>query len=201
MKHPFIVGGYYRDRVQGYEVVSMTDRGMVVQYDDGTRAEIARGAMDIKARIHNNIQAEFHTNHPISTDQYFRSIGFLSGNSRFDAELPNHVVSNFLEHYNSLTGDTVSVSHPNVILLGDVDKYGAELRIYFPSKHPKLDFGPGIDVRAGQTDGIERINNNALWFKLVGLGFRLGKDHDRESIRGSVPHDKREFFDEGLESD
>lgn len=198
MAHPFFVGGTFRDRNQGYEVISISNNGMTIRYDDGTQTSIGRESMEIKGRIHNNILSEFRVNHPLSTDDYFWSLGFLAANARFDAELPNHVVENFLGHYHRWSGERTSIDHPNVMLLGDVDKYGAELRIYFPLPTRQLDLGPDIEVRAGQSDGIQRVNNNALWYKLVRLGFRVGSVHDRGSIRNSIPDEKRYLFDEGL---
>jgi len=154
--------------------------------------------MAIKARIYNNMLAEYGAKHPVDSEAYFRSLGFLAAKSRFEAELPNRIVGNFLDQYKRLTGDELSASHPNLISLGDVDKYGAELRIYFPDPPIELDFGPGIEVRAGQSDGMKRINNNSLWNKLLRLGFRIGKDHDHQQIRESIPQEKRYLFDEGL---
>ena len=84
-----------------------------------------------------------------------------------------------------------------MISLGDVDKWGPELRIYFPTPTRSLDFGD-IDIRAGQSDGIKRINNNSFWNKLIRLGFRIGKHHDTNAIRGTIPPEKRYLFDEGV---
>jgi hypothetical protein len=191
MKHPFFVGGYYRDRKQGYEVISMSADGMVVRYDDGTQEKVGLESLKIKARIYDNILSEFQVNHPSASDDYFRSLGYLARRARFDAELPDRVVDHFLEQYRLLSGVAASTAHSSVISLGDVDKWGPELRIYFPTPPRKLDFGPDIEVRSGQTGGIKRINNNALWNKLIRLGFRIGKDHDVGMIRDSIPHAQR----------
>lgn len=201
MKHPFFVGGYYRDRKQGYEVISMSAEGMVVRYDDGTQEKVGVESLKIKARIYDNILSDFRVNHPVATDDYFRTLGFLARHARFEAELPNRVVDQFLEQYHRLSGVATSTAHPSVMSLGDVDKWGPELRMYFPTPPRELDLGPDIDVRSGQNDGIKRINNNALWNKLIRLGFRIGKDHDIGIIRESIPHDKRYLFDEGLIAD
>ena len=170
---------------------------MVVQFDDGKQEQISIQSMEIKGRIHNNILAEYCVSHPVTSDEYFWTLGYLSDRARFDAELPNHVVTNFLAHYVNWSGEKVTTEHPNVMLLGDVDKYGAELRIYFPNPPKDLDFGPGIEIRAGQNEGIKRVNNNGLWYKLVRIGFRVGERHDSAAIRNSIPPDKRYLFDEG----
>lgn len=198
MANPFYVGGYYRDRTQGYEVVEMSGQGMTVRYDDGSTERIGRDSMDIKARIYANILSEFKIAHPVTTDEYFWTLGFLAAHGRFDAELPNQVVDRFLQQYRHLSGEATSIEHPNVMRLGEVDKWGPELRIYFPDPPQKVDLGPGVEVRAGQTDGMNRVNNNTLWNKLIRIGFRVGKDHDCESIRNSIPDEKRHLFDEGM---
>ncbi len=198
MKHPFFIGGYYRDRKQAYEVITMSEPGMVIRYDDGTEEDVGPESMIIKARIYDNILSEFRVNHPITSDDYFWSLGFLAGHARFEAELPNRVVDQFLEQYSRLSGEKTSITHSSVISLGDVDKWGPELRIYFPTPPREVDFGPEIEVRTGQSDGIKRINNNALWNKLIRLGFRIGKDHNCDAIRNSIPHEKRYLFNEGL---
>lgn len=200
MPNPFFIGGYYRDRRQSYEVIDMSATGMVVRYEDGTQERIGSESMAIKARIYYNMLAEFRVNHPILTDDYFWSIGFLAGNSRFEAELPNQVVAPFLDQYSRLSGENLVADHPLVISLGEVDKWGPELRIYFPTPPRDLDFGPGIEVRAGQTDAIKRINNNSFWNKLVRIGFRIGKNHDVNLIKNSIPPEKREHFEKGLNS-
>lgn len=73
-----------------------------------------------------------------------------------------------------------------------------ELRIIFPETAVDLELPPNVDVRAGAQDGFGRINNNWFWRMLVKLGFRLGKVHDIEKIRASVPGKFREAFETGL---
>jgi hypothetical protein len=194
---PFFVGGYYRDRAQGYTVIAMDDKGMMVKYDDDKTDKLDLKRMQTKATIYNNIQSEYRRNHPATTNEYFESLGFLSMHGRFEAELPSKSVSNFLDHYRILTGHRASNTHTGISLLGDVDKWGPELRIYFPATRFTVDLGPGIDVRSGQTPNILRINNNSVWSKLVALGFRLGTNHDVTQIRASVPPEKLTQFDSG----
>lgn len=196
-KESFSVGGYYRDRKQGYSVLSLDPDGMTVQFDDGTRRKLDDSQIAIKARIYRNIVGEERQNHPEATEEYFRTLGYLSANGRFEAELPARSVSGFLDHYHHSTDERVSTEHNSVILLGDVDKWGPELRIYFPVPSFKTDFGPNVDVRSAQTPDNLRINNNAFWNRLIGLGYRLGKSHDVDAIRQTVPLAMHSVFDEG----
>jgi hypothetical protein len=194
---PFYIGGYYRDRLQGYEVLEMNATGMTVKYDDGTKQKIGIESVKIKARIYENILAEYKFKHLSDTNDYFWTLGYLSMNGRFDAELPNKAVSSFLNQYKNLTGSQISTSHTGISSLGDVDKWGPELRIYFPVTDKKIDLGEGITIRDGQTPNIKRINNNSVWNKLVRIGFRLGTKHDLEKIEKTVPKDKQPIYEKG----
>lgn len=99
--------------------------------------------------------------------------------------------------YEKLTGIQIFTNHTGISSLGDVDKWGGELRIYFPVTNKEIDLGEGITIRDGQTDKIKRINNNGVWNKQVRIGFRLGNNHDLEKIKKSVPPDKHAVFDNG----
>lgn len=55
MKHPFVVGRRYRNRVGEYEVLSISDPNMIVRYRDGRTSEVN---IDIQTRIWNNIRLE-----------------------------------------------------------------------------------------------------------------------------------------------
>jgi hypothetical protein len=55
MRHPFKVGKKYRNRHDKYEVVSLEEPKMVIQYSDG---EVLETSVKIQARIWRNIQME-----------------------------------------------------------------------------------------------------------------------------------------------
>ena len=194
---PFYVGGYYRDRNQGYEVLEMNNDGMKIKYEDGTIEKINLSSVQMKAHIYNNILAEYRFTHLAETDNYFWTLGFLSVNGRFDAEIPNKAMQNFLDQYKQLTGERISSNHVGISSLGEVDKWGPELRIYFPVTEKTIDLGSDATVRDGQTSNIKRINNNSIWNKLVRIGFRLGQKHDIEQIKKSIPKDKLVAFESG----
>lgn len=194
---PFYVGGYYRDRNQGYEVLQMDKSGMTIKYDDGTVKKLGIESVKIKARIYENMLAEYKFKHLSESEQYFWTLGYLSVKGRFEAELPNKAVSNFLSQYQKLTGEQITANHTGISSLGDVDKWGPELRIYFPVTDQDIILGEGIIIRDGQTPNIKRINNNSAWNKLIRIGFRLGNNHDIEKIKKSIPKDKLSVFLEG----
>jgi hypothetical protein len=194
---PFFVDGYFRDRVQGYTVLEMTDTGIRVRYDDGTTETLNHERVQIKARIFTNIIGEYSRHHPVSSETYFETLGYLSRNGRLEAEVPAKSVLNFLNSYQNLTGQRIGTNHTALFLLGEGDKWGPELRIYFPDSTQPLDFGSGVQVRAGQSAGISRINNNALWMRLVSMGFRLGTAHEVDQIRKTIPIEMRASFDRG----
>lgn len=194
---PFYVGGYYRDRKQGYEILKMEGSGMTIKLDDGTVQKIGIESIKIKARIYENILAEYKYKHLSDSDDYFWTLGFLSKYGRFDAELPNKAVANFLSNYKNLTGIQVSNNHTGISSLGDVDKWGPELRIYFPTTDKNIDLGEDIVIRDGQTSNIKRINNNSVWNKLIRIGFRLGNKHDIDKIVKTIPIEKLSFFESG----
>ncbi len=194
---PFYVGGYYKDRAQGYEVIDISPKGMKIKYDDGTVKVIGIESVATKARIYQNIIAEFKSKHLSDTDAYYWTLGFFAKNARFIAELPANSVTGFLNQYTELTGEKITANHTGITTLGDVDKWGKELRIYFPDTDKKIDLGVDIDIRKGQTPNIKSINNNSVWTKLIGMGFRLGYDHNVEEINKFIPKDKRTAFEDG----
>ena len=71
------------------------------------------------------------------------------------------------------------------------------MRIYFPERED-IEFPEDIDVRAGSAQGTFRINNNAYWWQLVRVGFRLGTHHRVDDIRESIPDQFRADFDRGI---
>ncbi|MDQ1592881.1 MAG: hypothetical protein QOG71_3508 [Pyrinomonadaceae bacterium] len=55
IKTPFIEGGYYRDRKQGYTVIEINDKGMKIKLDDGRTLAVDLSGMELRARIYTNI--------------------------------------------------------------------------------------------------------------------------------------------------
>lgn len=196
--HPFIIGEMYADRRGEYTVVGIEGRRITIQYRDGTRVE---GDIEIKARIYGNILAEQKSLHPIQTGGYFQFLGFLARHSEFNAEVPPQSQPSFEEHYLLLTG-TRPIPHSNgyfpISIQTTWDKWGPELRIYFPGSGADLDLPPEVEVRPGNNAGVSRINNNSFWWNLVRVGFRLGRTHETDRIRESIPAQFQATFDAGM---
>lgn len=126
-------------------------------------------------------------------------LGYLAKNSRFDAEVPGPSLKSFRKNYETNAGKGVVVNDNDIITLGDVNKWGPELRIYFPEPSFDLEFGPTVDIRPCPQPRQKRINNNKLWMILIRIGFRLGAKHDINTIEKNIPSEKGKFFREGLE--
>ncbi len=80
------------------------------------------------------------------------------------------------------------------------DKWGPELRIYFPDSGLNLEFPPTVDVRPGNAPRTLRINNNDFWWQLIRVGFRLGASHNTQTLRGGIPPRFVAEFDNGYAS-
>jgi len=196
-KSLFFVGGYFLDRSQGYTIKEFRDNRMKIEYDDGTEGVLDKEGIEIKERIHENILDEFSNYHPEASDSYFKTLGFLSKHGRFDAEIPQESSCNFFDNYEIYSEERVNSDTDGVIILGDVDKWGPELRIYFPTPNFNFFIGKNIEIRSGIVQGQSRINNNNLWMRLIRIGFRLGRNHDIEKIKATIPPDQIKNFEMG----
>ena len=193
--HPFIVGEQYFDRRGSYEVVEIKEDKIRIIYDDGHEAE---GDIAIKARIHRGILGEGRARHPHQSAAYFRTLGFLAASGEFHAEVPRKSQAPFEEEYRNITGyHPVSYQYFLLDTVTNDEKWGPELRIYFP-EWDGVEFPPDLELRSGRNAGTVRINNNRYWWQLVRVGFRLDTRHDVENIRESVPPEFQADFDEGL---
>jgi hypothetical protein len=199
MAHPFIVGETYFDRKGNFVVLSIEQSTMRFRYDDGTEqtADIA-----IKATIYRNMLAEQRDLHPVQTPGYFETLGFFARHADFQAEVPAQAQRGFEEQYSIFAGVRPVLGHGGYYPVRTVaanDKWGPELRIYFPQR-ATIEIPAGIEVRTATTDGIVRINNNDFWRQLVRVGFRLGTQHQIAAIRNSIPAQFHADFEQGLQS-
>jgi len=130
------------------------------------------------------------------------TIGYMSTRCWLDAEVPEKAQNAFEDKYRSVTGETpVPGSEHYVLLHGNANKWGHELRIYFqfPSNgHDSLTFPGDISPVASTTPGILRINMNTFWWQLVQIGFRLGRIHARDQIRRSLETKYLSDFERGV---
>ena len=140
--------------------------------------------------------------HPHQSAAYFRTLGFLARHGELHAEVPPKFRDTFEEKYQNMAGYW-PVLHEDkyfpIDVMTDYDKWGPELRIYFPDRDD-VEFPLAVELRSGVASGTLRINNNHYWWQLVQVGFRLGTEHDVKKIRASVPAGFRTDFDKGLRS-
>ena len=198
MPNPFIVGERYLDRKGEYTVTRLEGGKVAYRYDDGTEKI---SDVELKSRIYLNILTEQKSVHPYQSSQYFWGIGFLARRSEFQAEVPPQSREGFEENYLILTG-TRPTPHDRgyypIHIRTTYDKWGPELRIYFPDKGHKIDLPAHAEIRPGNEAGVLRINNNRFWWQLVRAGFRLGVHHEVERIREGIPVKYQPDFEKGL---
>jgi hypothetical protein len=200
----FEIGGRYRNRKGWYEVLAIHAGKLVARYDDGTEArlnpEMQRGIIGNIAKDEARV-----TPYPAGDARqqgWARTIGILAASARLEAEVPPKSAEGFQRAYAESTGDNSVWQSPTVYLLEEgVDKWGSELRIYFPKSIVDDCFvlPAGVSVVKGFSPNEMRINDNGYWWSLVrDLGFRVGAPQDIASIRTRMPENLRTAFDEGI---
>jgi len=197
MSNRFIIGQRYFDRKGAYTVIEIRDGKVKFKYDDG---QVNVGDITVKSRIHSNILAEQKSQHPYQSHSYFKTLGFLARRAEFHAEVPPKSQSGFEDRYLKLVGKR-PVLHKDkyfpIEVVKDDDKWAAELRIYLPETEG-LDFPSDVELRSGHSSGILRINNNEFWWRLIGLGFRLGTGHAVQLIKSNIPAAFAADFEAGM---
>jgi hypothetical protein len=196
--HLFVVGEGYRDRLGEFTVKNIENNKITIEYDNGTRAI---RDIEILERVCRNVLIEQRGMHPFQSNDYFRLVGYLAAHADFQAEVPPQSQRGFEEQYLLVTG-TRPTEHSQgyypIQIVTVWDKWGAELRIYFPQTNVIFDLPPRVEIRSGSAPGILRINNNQFWWQLVRVGFRLGKVHDIDSLRRTIPPQYLDNFENGL---
>jgi len=94
-----------------------------------------------------------------------------------DAEGREDKMIAFIQQYNSKYNASVSVGDYGICLLGDVDKWGIELRIYFNdiSNIPSYWNGRKYNNRNYKSNEFTyRLDDNQLVYYLFDNGYRLG---------------------------
>lgn len=130
-------------------------------------------------------------------------MGFLTRHADLNAEVPPQSQPGFEENYCLITG-LRPVLHSGgyypIEIATTYDKWGPELRIYFPDSGYDLEFPPTVEVRPGNAPATLRINNNGYWWQLIRAGFRLGTSHSVQTIRSQVPPTYLPDFEAGYSS-
>lgn len=94
-----------------------------------------------------------------------------------DAEGREDKIKAFIQKYNNKYNESVSVGDCGICLLGDVDKWGIELRIYFNniSNIPSYWDGRKYNNRNYKSSEFTyRLDDNQLVYYLFDNGYRLG---------------------------
>lgn len=86
-----------------------------------------------------------------------------------EAEGIEEELDKFITAYNARYGERVDFDTDGIMLLGDVDKWSIELRLYLNN-----DPGCATRNRAYRPSYLYRINNNSLIRGLFDLGYRVG---------------------------
>lgn len=187
------------DRRGEYTVLEIDREEMIIRYDDGTQV---RQSTTIKARIYANMLGEQDSQHPWQDRGFFMSLGFMSKNAELHAEVPPRSQSRFEEHYRLVTGSRPVLGVDKYFSINADDNYqkwGPELRIYIPiPENVTLSLAPDVIPRESPDPNVVRINNNAFWWRLVRIGFRLGLQHNVQAIEESIPLGYRKDFRLGL---
>lgn len=195
----FEIGGRYRNRLGWYEILNIEGDKLVVRYEaDGKEASLP---IELQQRILFNISQEEEMVTPFSENDrnqlYFQTLGYITNNGFIEAIIPPKCRHGFDNNFQSIKGRYPRENEDGYYVHNDpnVDKWGTEMRLTVtePRSIPPtdLEFGPGVNVVAGQKSNEIRINNNAFCWQLLNFGFNLGKDHDNGTIEGNIPEEYR----------
>jgi len=203
----FAVGETYSNRQRQYTLLSIQGTKLLVRFDDGSTGTLDA---EVQRRIITNMALELKTLtrgvDPRNLDlrrKFIFSIGFLAASVDLQAEVPPQSRASFERKYIDIKGRSIppTVTGYYPLIGDDINKWGPELRIYFYATEAELDelyFGEYVDVRDGTQSAQYRINNNAFFYQLLGMGFDFGPDQDVNRIRQSIPASLRGDFDRGV---
>lgn len=90
-----------------------------------------------------------------------------------EAEGKPEKLANFIREYNAYYSPSVNMNTDGIMVLGDVDKWGVELRLYL---NYRPSFMSVTGNRAYRSEYPYRINDNALIREMFELGYRIGQN-------------------------
>lgn len=198
----FMLGELYCNRFGTYKVVTLNDSKMTVEYLDGAKLGETQ-VLEIvgQEKVYHNMMKEKARLFPEPTALFFTGLGYLASHGRLEAEVPEAAQRAFESRYQATTESVATAGSNNYVLLSGENKWGVELRIYFstPSAGRGIFcFGTGINVVDSVRPNESRINNNAFWWRLLAIGFRLGNRQDVDRIRNCIPREHQTEFDAGV---
>jgi len=202
----FVVGGRYRTLLGWYEVLEVREADIRVRYEKTEEEDVI--PIKAAARIHEKIQREEEQDScpygdDSENDRYFWTLGFLSRAGFIEAIIPPKSRGGFDLNYRQLKGRPPRRGQTGYYVhhSADVDKWGVEMRLTFPSNSPRpaseLLFGWVYNIVDSPNPAELRINSNDLCYELLRLGFDLGSEHDVEAIEAHVPERFRPAFQAG----
>lgn len=173
------------------KVVSVDAGNIIAEYIDGVQIgnRFSLSGMSAGATASNSQKSKssagnrFRFPEPLGelTTLQINALLYLAEHARFDAEVPDSQTPSFEAKYSALA--QTPVRPPQYIVIDSDNKWAPELRIYFPEPRFPLLFPNGIRPVSSTQYGVLRINNNAFWWQLIVLGFRLGTAHDVARIK------------------
>ena len=102
---------------------------------------------------------------------------FLISNKQrifIEAEGKEDKIKAFIQNYNSKYNKSVSIGDDGICLLGDVDKWGVELRIYLSNIPDYWDKRKYVNKKYRANEFSYRIDDNDLVWFLFDKKYKLG---------------------------
>lgn len=136
--------------------------------------------------------------------EFFEIVGYLASQIRgtkLDIETHPSRRESLEAQYITITGEVLHEDNINYYVWDeDTNKWGAELRIYFNGNLTTMPTTLG-DLRRTSipSDKYEnRVNKNALIWRLIACGFRVGNGQNDSLIRSYVPEEYMQDFENGF---
>jgi len=197
----FHVGGQYCNRLGTYTVKSMDKTNMVVVMDESGDEKTLK--ISNAARVYSNIKLEERKTLMGIRDadlqaNFTWTLGVICAIGRLEVEVGYFYWDIFYKRYFGVTGiDPTGL--PRCYRLDiNTDKPGHETMVYFPkwlTEEPCFTFPRGVKW-VSSTNGKEmRVNNNEMWWNMIGLGFRLGEKQDVNKIVKKLGDRSERFLD------
>lgn len=203
----FEIGKQYENRRGKYQVLAIHNSQIQVKYANGETFWLSA---ELQARIYQNIQNEqTYTlrQKPSSsvnkTNGFYSLLGFLSRkDARLLAFIPQKALNTFKNKWYDATGVELLETQKSIVRHPPkTDKRWYECRVTFTAtpqevKSQELLTPQFAIVKANDSNGWN-INNNKLWFALLGYGFVVGESQNTNKIRNIIPNAYLNMFDRG----
>lgn len=198
----FVVGAEFENRAGRYKVVEDRGTDILVKYLSGEReGELVLLEKVGQVKVFRNMNKEQARLFNVDRGSFYKVLGYLAGCGRLYANVTDKQKAGFVAQYRALTGVEVSVPGEYVYVRAeDSATWGAELSISFKAPEGNfdgMDFGCEVQVRVVDDNRLA-ISRNEFWWRMIGMGFRLGGVQDVEGIRERIPSMHRGEFDQGV---